>query len=148
MTLLIDNTKLFSQWWIDVCCLDRNGVENGNWFEQGVRRQVGNGKDTSFWKDDWIGQGLFQDLFARIFVATLHKDALVSDVWMMRGDTVNWNLQWKRNLFVWGNNLVQELISYANSIGLRLDQKDNWIWKYEQSELFTVKSIYKVLSNL
>lgn len=34
---------------------DGVGVEGGGWFEESILRRVGNGVNTFFWMDPWLG---------------------------------------------------------------------------------------------
>lgn len=39
----------------------------GDWFVENVMRKVGNGVNTSFWIDTWLGDVTFRDRFRRLF---------------------------------------------------------------------------------
>ncbi|KEH22809.1 hypothetical protein MTR_7g057840 [Medicago truncatula] len=45
-----------SLWWREVAKI-RDGivVDGGGWFEESIERRVGNGVDTIFWTDSWLG---------------------------------------------------------------------------------------------
>lgn len=43
-----------SIWWKDIPQLDNGDSEpNNGWFRTRVKKEVGDGKDTSFWSDWW-----------------------------------------------------------------------------------------------
>ncbi|MCI63124.1 cysteine-rich receptor-like protein kinase, partial [Trifolium medium] len=46
-----------SSWWKEIARI-RDGVsvvgETG-WFEEGIVRRIGNGEETLFWTDSWLG---------------------------------------------------------------------------------------------
>jgi hypothetical protein len=50
-----------SSWWKDICSTDTN--LNLNWFAQQVVRKIGNGEDTSFWSDKWVGEMPLKEKF-------------------------------------------------------------------------------------
>jgi hypothetical protein len=66
--LAVGNTNLVvddfgagaSVWWRDICRVD----SGGGWFSHSVKKIVGNGNSTRFWKDVWLGE---QSLATRSF---------------------------------------------------------------------------------
>jgi hypothetical protein len=47
----IDITRMGSHWWRDLCLLDKDS----DWFNRAIGKRVGNGINTSFWRENWIG---------------------------------------------------------------------------------------------
>jgi hypothetical protein len=47
----IDITRMGSHWWRDLCLLDKDS----DWFNRAIGKRVGNGNNTSFWSENWIG---------------------------------------------------------------------------------------------
>jgi hypothetical protein len=46
-----------SSWWMEVAKIrDDVGEEGEGWFSERVSRKVGDGVDTFFWYDRWIGE--------------------------------------------------------------------------------------------
>jgi hypothetical protein len=64
-----------SLWWRDICSI---GV---NWFLGSVYRNLGNGVQTSFWWDNWIGEIPLKDCFPRLFLISNQKHASVVEMW-------------------------------------------------------------------
>jgi len=46
----------------------------GNWFEENIRRVVGDGRDTLFWYDKWVGDILLKLKFPRLFELAVVKN--------------------------------------------------------------------------
>jgi len=45
-----------SLWWKEVACIrDGLGDVGGAWFTDNIVRKVGNGENTLFWSDHWVG---------------------------------------------------------------------------------------------
>lgn len=42
-------------WWRDITKVNGE-MYNDQWFEENVRRKVGNGFKINFWNDRWLGQ--------------------------------------------------------------------------------------------
>ncbi|PNX78255.1 ribonuclease H [Trifolium pratense] len=130
-----------STWWRDICSIGTN-LET-NWFLDEVVKKMGNGAQTSFWKDKWIGDVSFYDKFPRLYSISTQKEDLVA-VLCNRDGEVRWNLQLQRRLFVWESNQLDELLTIINPVILS-GMEDQWGWKAEKGGLFTVKSTYVLL---
>jgi len=70
-----------SVWWKTVCHIREGiGVGVGSWFEDNIRRVVGDEWNTLFWYDRWIGDILLRLKFPRLFDLAMEKDCLVRDM--------------------------------------------------------------------
>lgn len=54
--------------------------------------------------------------------------------------------KWRRNLFVWEQKLVEDLLSILHGFVPCINKDDVWRWKWEGTGAFTVKSAYRVLT--
>jgi len=65
---LEEGGRSVSFWWREVAMI-REGVggDGAGWFKEMVSRQVGDGVDTSFWHDRWLGDVPFCQRFGRLF---------------------------------------------------------------------------------
>jgi len=63
-----DGARSCSSWWQKIIRI-RDGIGEGGegWFASGVRRQVGDGAETDFWRDCWCGNVPFCVRFRRLF---------------------------------------------------------------------------------
>nr|GFB30842.1 RNA-directed DNA polymerase, eukaryota, reverse transcriptase zinc-binding domain protein [Tanacetum cinerariifolium] len=43
------------------------------------KKRIGNGRDTCFWYDKWLGDKPLKDLFPRLFALELNKEVTVAD---------------------------------------------------------------------
>jgi len=59
---LCEGGRAPSSWWRDIAAL-----RSEDWFHGNVNRFVGDGKNTLFWKDLWLGGMSFRDRFTRLF---------------------------------------------------------------------------------
>jgi len=57
--------RFTSLWWRNLMSLDEGF--GGYWFTDRVRRKIGNGMLTSFWKDGWMGEVPFYNLIPRLY---------------------------------------------------------------------------------
>jgi hypothetical protein len=134
-----------SLWWKDVCSIGSNlGVD---WFSANVTKKVGNGAQTSFWRDKWIGDSPLKERFPRLFSISNQKEAMVAELWIPESDEASWRFIWRRRLFVWEENVFEELKLILNEA--RISEGDDvWCWKPDKDLVFTVKSTYSLVANL
>jgi hypothetical protein len=84
----VDSIPWFSSlWWKDITSIGEN-LET-HWFTEQVVKRIGNGRDTMFWKDKWIGERPLMERFPRLYSITTQKDASVA---VIRDGTSGWNL--------------------------------------------------------
>lgn len=59
-----DNVKEVSMWWNELVCTSNEvDLEVRDSFEENVRREVGNGDNTFFFMDRWLGDFSLRDRF-------------------------------------------------------------------------------------
>nr|GFB87490.1 RNA-directed DNA polymerase, eukaryota, reverse transcriptase zinc-binding domain protein [Tanacetum cinerariifolium] len=54
-------------------------TDKGFDFLSHCKKRIGDGNETCFWYDKWIGDKSLQDLFPRLFAQELDKEILVAD---------------------------------------------------------------------
>jgi hypothetical protein len=135
-----------SLWWKDICTIGSN--LDLDWFSQGVSKKLGNGRLTSFWTEKWVGDLPLCVRFPRLFSISMHKEATVADVWNQSIAPDSWRLNWRRRLFEWEKELVNELMLLINPVVFRMEEEDRWGWEPEGGANFTVKSTYQKVFNL
>lgn len=79
--------------------------------------------------------------FPRLFTITTNQEATIQDMWMPSTNGGRWNFSWRRQLFVWENNLLVELEGILDGFVWR-GGDDSWRWKLEEDGIFSVKSLY------
>ncbi|GAU46950.1 hypothetical protein TSUD_180540 [Trifolium subterraneum] len=81
-----------SAWWREIVRI-RDGVDGlgGRWFGEGVVRKVGDGTESYFWTDPWLGGTPMCARFGRLFELAVNKSstAQLSDTWIWRIDPVS-----------------------------------------------------------
>jgi len=134
-----------SRWWKDVVSLEKVGEVN--WFNRELIRMVGNGENTSFWSDVWVGEVALGVSFPRLYSISNQKEGKIGEMGEWSGSNWNWVLTWRHNLFVWEEKLLFNLLT---RIGVRRPSQevDRWKWRLEDNRIFSVKSMYKALENL
>jgi hypothetical protein len=132
-----------SLWWRDICSIGSN--LDSNWFANGVVKRMGNGRNTSFWEDSWVGDTSLRESFPRLFSISVQQEDSVADLWNTNGEE-GWNLRWRRRLFEWEKALLNELLAIINLIQPN-EEVDDWRWKEDEGGVFTVKSTYSLMAS-
>ena len=98
---------------------------------------IGDGQQTRFWQDVWLGDTTLANEYPSLFAIALHKDFTVASVF----GSMPINLSFRRNLV--GNNrqLWFHLIERLMRIHLD-DEPDKFNWSLTPSGVFSVKSYY------
>jgi hypothetical protein len=60
---------------------------------------------------------------------------------------MRWELNWRRRLFVWENNLLNDFMILLDNV-TRSTEEDRWEWRPENGGVFSVKSTYLLVSNM
>lgn len=134
-----------SRWWKDVTKLGDGG--GSNWFNSEVSRNVGNGRVTRFWNDVWRGNSSFPAKYPRLFSLSNQKEGFIGDCRVSGGVGGNWDFSWRRDLFVWEEDLVDAMLEDLNGFVFS-DVEDDWRWSLEEDGTFSVKSMYSKLETL
>lgn len=92
----------------------------------GITKRVGNGKNTRFWKDLWIGEECLSFRFPRLFALETEKDCIIHD---RRIDNL-WQWKWRRP--VRSGRESQQLDDLANILPTNMSENpDGWSWCLE-----------------
>ena len=124
-------------WWRDIAVVRRE-----EWFSEHVSRFVGDGKQTLFWTDLWIGGVLLRDRLNRLFDLSEYKELIVYDMCQLGWGEGGEAWRWWRRLLAWEEELEGELTLLLQNIILPVDKNDRWLWTLESSHVFSVRSAY------
>lgn len=79
--------------------------------EEGIKLRLGNGVSFKFWHDNWCNVGPLRVAFPRLYTISLQKHLFVSQMGIWRDGVWEWLLSWRRNLYDWENDDLQDLNS-------------------------------------
>lgn len=135
--------KNWSSWWRDVVKL----LGKSDWFWKGLLKNIGEGKSTSFWDDSWVEGGVnLKSRFPRLYSLESNKNFLVSDRLVVRDGVKSLIWNWRRNLFVWEEELVVDLVSIVNRLHVGVVAQDCWSWIHSPKRIYTTKDGYAQIS--
>jgi hypothetical protein len=133
--------RLASKWWVDICNIDKDS----DWFTRAAMKKVGNGRNTKFWKEIWVGDQPLCIKFPRLFSMSTQQEEVVGDMGNWVENRWRWNLLWRRSFFQWEETLYRQLEEILASFHF-LEHDDCWLWRENLDDGFTVKSCYELLS--
>ena len=102
--------------------------------EDTIFKEVGNGVDTRFWEDVWLGDRPLADRFPRLAALEVDRRCSVADRWREEG----WSWSWKRP--VMGGRTRTSLFKLERLLmDFRCSEKsDVWRWKLGSNGDFSV----------
>ncbi|XP_016168345.1 uncharacterized protein LOC107610874 [Arachis ipaensis] len=109
--------------------------------------EVGNGRSTLFWEDNWLQGGPLKVTFPRLFSISDQQGSKVGDCGFWDGLEWIWNFQWRRELFQWELELVHQLHERLRQVKLSDGEEDNLVWKFDGKWVFSTKSVVQVLQS-
>jgi len=95
-----------SSWLNDITSLEV--LVRVNWFNREVSKWIGNGLNTKFWHDPWAGIDSLRVIFPKLFSLSNQKEAKVGELWELIDGVQAWSLEWRRNLLVWENIILED----------------------------------------
>ena len=136
-----------SSWWREIAKI-RDGVAGvgGGWFQEGVSRLVGDGVNTLFWHDLWLGDVPFCVRFSRLFDLAIDKSCTVAHMFSFGWDVGGAGWRWRRRLWVW-EEMLGECIILLRNVSLQFNVKDTWRWLLNHSAGYTISNAYQFLTS-
>jgi len=119
----------------------------GSWFDDNVRRFVGDGCTTLFWFDNWVGERPLRLQFPRLFDLAIIKEYTVEKVERLGWEVGGGGWEWRRQLLAWGEESVRECFEELHNIVLQVDVTDKWRWLLDHVHGYSVRESYRFITN-
>ncbi|GJV09607.1 RNA-directed DNA polymerase, eukaryota, reverse transcriptase zinc-binding domain protein [Tanacetum coccineum] len=134
--------------WGDIVKTGRDIQNLGFNFCSSFEKKLGNGNNTLFWLDSWIGDGvILSEKFHRLYRLEINKDITVGDKRVWRNDTWDWMWDWARELRGRGLGDFEELMVLINFFFPNVLQEDSWRWIHDDDGAFTVKKLREMVDD-
>ncbi|GLT77628.1 hypothetical protein SLA2020_491960 [Shorea laevis] len=65
-------------WWKKLCELDEEKTRFKGWLKEGIVKVVGEGNETYFWEDRWVGERPLKEKYERLYRIAVKQEVLVS----------------------------------------------------------------------
>lgn len=99
-----------------------------------IRKKIGDGRDTLFWHDVWLGNIPLKSIFPRLFLISALKNSTVASNCFWDGLEWKWVLKWARPLRPHDNQELQNLQEMLKSVNLAMGDSDTLIWTPHKKE--------------
>ncbi|GJZ79969.1 RNA-directed DNA polymerase, eukaryota, reverse transcriptase zinc-binding domain protein [Tanacetum coccineum] len=106
-----------------------------------IRIKIGNGDNTSFWKDKWHNEGVLKDVFPRLYALERHQNVTIHTK-LIDYSLVN---SFRRNPRSGVEEFQLDNLSRLVSMITLSSAVDRYVWSLENSGEFSVKSIRQVI---
>jgi len=136
-----------SPWWRSICRI-REGLGEGvgRWFDNNVRRVVGDGNVTLFWQDIWVGEVPLKLKFPRLYELANNKMCSVTEAKRDIGAVGGGGRVWRRHLFSWEEESVRECSILLSNTVLQDNVHDVWRWLLDPIHGYSVRGAYHFLT--
>ncbi|KAL4357195.1 hypothetical protein AHAS_Ahas09G0162400 [Arachis hypogaea] len=112
--------------WKDICQLQIREQQARDKMVRGLSLELEDGRRIRFWEDKWLPYDVLQDVFPRFFSISNQVGSVIGDCRFWDGLEWIWNFHWRRVLFQWELELVNQLHGVLQSVRLcrlRLSRK-------------------------
>jgi hypothetical protein len=136
-----------SSWWREVGRIrDGGGDIGGGWFAECVSKKLGDGSDTLFWYDKWLGSVSFSDMFPRLFDLSENKSITVASLFSLGVVEGGEAWKWRRRLWAWEEEELEECRALLFDVSLQDYVSDRWVWLPNPDEGYSVRGSYHLLT--
>ncbi|PNY16849.1 DNA-directed RNA polymerase [Trifolium pratense] len=83
------------------------GIGRENWFEENLRKVVGDGRDKNFWLDPWVDGESLKVQFSRLYDISIEKNRTVAEMISEEAGEKKVLWSWRRGLFKWEEEVAE-----------------------------------------
>ncbi|MCI26266.1 hypothetical protein A2U01_0047461, partial [Trifolium medium] len=84
----------------------------------------GDGSKIRFWLDNWLLDEALKDIYPRLFMVSAQKEEVISAMGFLEENSWHWNLVWRRQLFQWEYDQVEDMLNLLEAVILSNDSND------------------------
>ena len=109
---------------------------------------MGDGADTFFWHDSWLGGVPMGMHFRRLFELAVDKSCTVSPM-----SALGWEVRARRGrgrgggVVGLGGGYVRGCVTLLHSVSLQFNVTDSWRWQLDLIGSYSVRSAYQLLTS-
>ncbi|KAK2411535.1 hypothetical protein QL285_046803 [Trifolium repens] len=119
-----------SAWWREIVrIMDEVGGIGDGWFRESVTRRVGDGSNTFFWSDPWLGESPLCERFRRLYDLAASKSRTVANMCAAGWEDGGGVWEWRRHLWAWEEELLRECQALLLPVTLQVASPDRWQWR-------------------
>ncbi|AES73416.1 hypothetical protein MTR_3g104590 [Medicago truncatula] len=138
----------FSSWWREVGRIREGGDDlGGGWFGECVSKKLGDGFDTLFWYDKWLGSASLCGRFSRLFDFSENKSITVANLFSLGVERGGEAWKWRRRLWAWEEEELEECRALLTDVSLQDFVSDRWVWFPDPLVGYSVRGSYHMLTS-
>ncbi|GAU21182.1 hypothetical protein TSUD_10990 [Trifolium subterraneum] len=145
---LVMGDRRGSSWWREILKIRDDESVGGTWFAESIVRRVGDGNDTFFWNDSWLGCVPLSVRFRRLYELSLHQTSTVDAMCVKGWEEGEAAWQWRRQLWAWEEEELAECKALLLNVILQLNISDRWIWRHDIENGYSVMVAYALLTSM
>lgn len=135
-------SRVLSIIWKDIISLALSNPSLREFFVSNFKIVIVNGLREKFWLDVWLNDQSLAFVFPRLFALSVEKDGSMFDFFQRKDGGDGWNFTFRRSLFAWEEEKLQNLIGYLQGVpSLRTQAEDSCTWLAHPSGTFSVASV-------
>ncbi|KAK1324968.1 hypothetical protein QJS10_CPA01g01304 [Acorus calamus] len=92
-----------------------------------VRWSVGDGRETSFWHDTWLGDSPLKDRFGDIYQQSCSKQGIVQSFWCAQPGEGHWNVRTRGRLDEETAILLSDMLRELSIVKLAAGVRDSMV---------------------
>ena len=106
---------------------------------------MGDGKDTYFWEDQWVGENFLCSIFLHLYHLSSSKNCTTSNLLVRYETSMSFSFGFRRNLTNKEMTEVAPLLSLLEGCSFREGRRDIRVWNLNLSRGFSCKSMLSLL---
>ncbi|KAK1302704.1 hypothetical protein QJS10_CPB12g01340 [Acorus calamus] len=107
-----------------------------------VHWSVGDGRETNFWHDTWLGDNPLKDRFCDIYQQSCSKQGIVQSFWCAQPGEGHWNVRTRGRLDEETAILLSDMLRELSEVKLAAGVRDSVVWRPQPQISFSVRSCY------
>ncbi|KAK2457253.1 hypothetical protein QL285_004548 [Trifolium repens] len=110
-------------------------------------KKVGDGSDTYFWFDPWLGGVPLCERFGRLFDLAENKSSTVAEMFSLGWEVGGEAWVWRRQLWVWEEEMFRECQALLLPFAVQVHTLHVWRWQPDPDTGYSVRGAYQLLTS-
>lgn len=109
--------------------------------------EVGDGRDTKFWSDKWLGSEVLGRSFNRLLNLESNKEAMVYERGSWEGDTWVWKWAWRREPRGREVGELERLSEFLRGWSPKVNSRDQSKWLLGEDGVYSVQEFKRLIAD-
>ncbi|PNX93679.1 receptor-like kinase [Trifolium pratense] len=137
-----------SSWWREIArIMDGGRGSTGGWFGESISKTVGDGSDTLFWIDPWLGESPLCERFRCLLDLSATKSGTIVEMASLGWETRGGAWVWGRHLWAWEEEMLGECQALLLGVSFQAQLPERWLWLHDPDHGYSVRDAYQLLTS-